>query len=100
MKQTFLSNILESDLIRLEPLDEKHFSSLSEIAVSQPHLLQFSPSPFGSAEALRLYFNEAFVAHEKETRQPFAIFNKKTQTYVGSTSYGNYSEKDQRVKIG
>lgn len=95
-----MNNILESNLVRLEPLDEKHFIALSEIAVLQPQLLQFSPSPFGSVEAMRLYFDDALAARDKGLRSPFAIFNITTQTYVGSTSFGNYSSKDQRVEIG
>jgi len=95
-----MRTLLESASIRLEALTEEHFDALVEIALSQPDLLQFSPSPFGSAEALRANFDQAFAARELGTRFPFAIFDKVSQAYVGSTSFGSYSAKDKRLEIG
>ncbi|MFT4778696.1 MAG: RimJ/RimL family protein N-acetyltransferase [Flavobacteriales bacterium] len=95
-----MRTLIESDHIRLEALSDQHFDALLEITLSQPDLLQFSPSPFGSAEALRLNFDQALATRKLGVRYPFAIFDKKSQSYVGSTSFAGYSVKDKRLEIG
>lgn len=91
---------LENDRVRLEPLSMDHLSELLSITLNYPDLLQFSPSPFGSEELLKRNIEEAITARGDKQRYPFAIFDKLTDKYVGSTSYGNISLKDQRLEIG
>ncbi|MEL7220939.1 MAG: GNAT family protein [Bacteroidota bacterium] len=92
--------ILENDRSRLEPLTEEHFSELLPIALAHPDLLRYSPSAFGNEAHLKAYFGAALVAKALEERYPFAIFDKQTQQYAGSTSFGNISNTHQRLEIG
>jgi RimJ/RimL family protein N-acetyltransferase len=91
---------LENAHVRLEPLNQSHFEALLPIALANPKLLQFSPSPFGSAEELRANINSAIEGREKEVRYAFAIFHKQQNRFVGSTSFGNLSMANERIEIG
>ena len=46
------------------------------------------------------YFENSFDEKTHLLRYPFAIYDKSTGTYAGSTSYGNISNRDKRLEIG
>lgn len=92
--------ILENTRVKLEPLKPEHFDSLLAISLAHPNLLQYSPSPFGTKEKLETYLEMAFEGKRNEVRYPFIIWDKESQSYVGSTSYGNISVKNSRLEIG
>ena len=92
--------ILENNRVRLEPLEARHFEYLLPIALAYPDLLRYSPSKFGTAEALQNYMTTAFQNKEAKQRYPFAIFDKNIQQYVGTTSYGNIKNAHQRIEVG
>lgn len=92
--------VLENEAVRLEPLQIAHTEHLSHIAINHPKLLQYSPSPFGSEKMLACYIEGALDARFIQSRYPFAIFDKASQSYVGSTSYGAVSNYDRRLEIG
>jgi RimJ/RimL family protein N-acetyltransferase len=92
--------ILENERSRLEPLTEAHFDALLPIALAQPDLLRYSPSAFGTEESLKAYFGNALVARALEERYPFAIFDKQSGKYAGSTSFGNVADTHKRLEIG
>ncbi len=87
-------------MVKLEPLDWPHFDHLLPICLEEPELLKYSPSRFGTEEALREYFQNAINAYENKLRIPLVIFDKRISEYVGSTSFMTISEKDLRVEIG
>jgi RimJ/RimL family protein N-acetyltransferase len=92
--------VLENKRVRLEPLGDIHLVELLPIAISHPNLLKYSPSPFGTEEQLQENIRKAIDSRADKQRYPFVIFDKQNNTYVGSTSYGNISIKDQRLEIG
>ena len=92
--------MLENDAVRLEPLEKEHYDALSPIALEHPDLLRYSPSAFGPGEKLRKYIETAIDAREVQRRLPFAIYNKSSDTYVGSTSFGDIALEHQRLSIG
>lgn len=97
---THLSETLENDRVRLEPLSWNHFDVLLPFAIKYPTLLQYSPSRFGSEVALKEYFEYVLGLKEKGTMYPFAIFDKSKNEFAGSTSFLNISNKNQRLEIG
>ena len=92
--------ILENSRVRLEPLAQKHFEALLPIAIKHPNLLKYSPSKFGSSDALQAIFEKAFQQKKAETKYPFAIYDKEKKAYAGSTTYMNVSNFNQRLEIG
>ncbi|MDX1602950.1 MAG: GNAT family N-acetyltransferase [Salinimicrobium sediminis] len=92
--------ILENTRVRLEPLAQRHYASLLPVVLENPDLLKFSPSPFGTPEALQDYFDLALQQRRQQTRYAFAIFDRQTGTYAGSTSFGAISHEHSRLQIG
>lgn len=92
--------ILENERSRLEPLTEAHFEALLPISLNQPDLLRYSPSTFGSEEQLKGYFGSALMGRALEERYAFAIFDKQSGGYVGSTSFGSVMNEHLRIEIG
>ncbi len=78
----------------------EHLAVLLPIALAHPQLLQFSPSPFGDEAKLIQYIQIALDARLAKSRYAFAIYDKKGDRYVGSTSYGSVSNHDKRLEIG
>lgn len=91
---------LENKLVRLEPLENRHHSLLLPIALNQPDLLKYSPSLFGTSEALCEYIDLALKQRQQKERYAFAIFDKSKNTYAGSTSFGAISNEHKRLQIG
>lgn len=103
-KMTFPSNqqiVLENQRVRLEPihtlLDAK---PLEQISLGHPELLQYSPSEFHTPSLFQQYFETAIKGRESLKRYPFIIYDKASQSYAGSTSYGDISLKNEIIQIG
>lgn len=91
--------ILEDDLVRLEPLEERHFELLLPVALHE-ELWAFTIQKINSPEDFRKYFDTALAEKQQHKSYPFAYYNKKTHQYVGSTRYGNIDFNNKRVEIG
>ena len=92
--------VLENERVRLEPLGLQHLPELLPIAQQHPKLLQYSPSPFGSEDGLMQNIELAIKGRENRERYAFAIWDKQFNRYLGSTSFGSISPKDERLEIG
>lgn len=92
--------VLENDRSRLEPLQVDHYDSLKEIALLEEGLLRYSPSRIDTPEFLQSFLNLAIREREQGTRYGFAIYDKISQRYAGSTSFLSISNPNQRVEIG
>jgi len=91
--------ILEDELVRIEPLQEKHFDLLLPTAM-QKELWLYTIQQISSPEDFKKYFNTALKEKEQQKSYPFAYFNKHTQQYVGSTRYGNIDFANKKLEIG
>ncbi|MCP9753429.1 N-acetyltransferase [Ferruginibacter sp. HRS2-29] len=95
-KQTI---ILENHRARLEPLEEKHFIPLWEIA-KQEELWEFTTAKINSEAAFRRYVDTALQEMKDGLSYVWAIFDKEQNKYGGCTRYGNISLLHKRVEIG
>ena len=91
--------ILEDELVRIEPLEEKHFDLLLPTAM-EPALWLFTVAKINSPESFRKYFDTALEEKKNKRSYPFAYFNKQTNQYVGSTRFGNIEFAHKKVEIG
>lgn len=92
--------MLKNERVRLEPLEQRHFDLLLPVVLKDPELLKFSPSAFGTPEALREYIKMAINERRQEIRYAFAIFDRQVHSYAGSTSFGAISNEHRRLQIG
>jgi N-acetyltransferase len=91
--------ILEDDLVRIEPLEEKHFELLLPTALEKEIWL-YTIQKINTPEDFRKYFNTALEERRNKKSYPFAYYNKITNQYVGSTRYGNIDFGFKRLEIG
>lgn len=91
--------ILEDELVRIEPLEERHFELLLPVALYK-ELWLLTTVQINSAEDFRKYFDTALLERQQKRSYPFAYFNKQTQQYVGSTRFGNIDFSNKRAEIG
>lgn len=92
--------ILENDWLKIRPLEAVDISYLQPIAFEDETLLNYSPSSIHTVAHLENYILTALAAKTEKRRFPFIIYDKKSEQYVGSTSYGNISNRDGRLEIG
>jgi N-acetyltransferase len=91
--------ILEDELVRIEPLEERHYDLLLPTALEK-ELWLFTSVTIQSPEDFRRYFDTALQEKQQKKAYPFAYYNKQTQQYVGSTRYGNIDFSNKRLEIG
>ena len=92
--------VLENERVRLAPLADIHIELLTEVGAKDHDLMKYSPSAVHTPELMNSYVRSALTERKQLTKYPFAIFDKQLGKYAGSTSYGNISNKDQRLEIG
>ena len=92
--------ILENTAVLLRPLKISDFNNLVNIATADKNLFQFFPKAVYSETLLRDYIDNAMEERKNKTRYYFIIFDKKKNTYAGSTGFLNISNADSRVEIG
>ena len=101
MEFPFTENIiLEDARVRIEPLTEGLIDLLEPVVNNNPGLLRYSPVLMGNRSDLEHYIQSNLVLRKKRLKYPFAIFDKKSDRYAGSSSYLRISNKDNHLEIG
>jgi len=90
---------LENDFVKLSLLDLSNCEYLLDIA-KQKDLIQYSPSDINSLEKLKAYVQTAVDGYYHKTIIPFIIYDKRTQSYAGSTRYGHINIVNKVLHIG
>jgi RimJ/RimL family protein N-acetyltransferase len=91
---------LENSFALLKPLQFSDINNLLKIATEDEQLLQYSPLPIFSEKLLTEYVVKSIKERENKTRYSFTIFDKRKNSYAGSTSFMNISNVDSRLEIG
>ncbi len=91
--------VLENSRVRLRPLEIGDFEALKAVAFDA-ELWDYTLTRGDDAVGLAAYVRQAVEAREQGLRYPFVIIDRQTGALVGSTSYYNVSEAEQRLSIG
>jgi len=91
--------ILEDELVRIEPLEEKHYDLLLPTALEST-LWLYTAAKISSPETFRRYFDTALKEKQEKRSYPFAYYHKAQQRYVGSTRYANIEFPNKKLEIG
>ena len=92
--------ILENDIVKLRPLIPSDFDILSEFAINEPTLWEYSLLPANGLENLKTYMDTAFRDKNAQKSYPFIVFDKRTNCYAGSTRFYDYQEIHNTVQLG
>jgi RimJ/RimL family protein N-acetyltransferase len=91
--------VLENSRVRLRPLEIGDFEALKAVAYDA-ELWRYTLTRGDDAVSLAAYVRQALEARDQGLRYPFAIIDRASGQPIGSTSYYNVSEPDQRLSIG
>jgi RimJ/RimL family protein N-acetyltransferase len=91
---------LENDFVRLEPLQESHFTNLFTESLQNPEIWKYSSLLAIGEENFRNYIQFGLKNREKLTEYPFAVFDKRTNEYAGSTRFYDIQLSNKTLQLG
>lgn len=91
--------VLENDSVQLLPLQTEHWQNLWPIA-QQVDLHRYGSNDVSTPEKLRTYIQTVLDEAVVGKSIPFIIYDKKSETFVGSTRFGNIDTKNKTLHIG
>ena len=92
--------ILENDVVKLRQLKEGDFDILSQFSINEPTLWTYSLLPADGLDNLKMYMDVAFKDKEAKKSYPFIVFDKRTNSYAGTTRFYDYQEHHNTVQLG
>lgn len=87
--------VLKSGRMLLRPLQREDLPALLELT-QDPALWTYFTHELSTLEGLETWA----AGHFAEDRLQFVVVNKATNQVLGSTGFGNYFPRDQRIEIG
>lgn len=86
---------LEDEKVLLRPLSKEDLGELQELA-ADPELWKYFTHDLSHKEGFEKWCLPAF----SKERLQFVVVEKATGRIIGSTAFGNYSQRDGRIEIG
>lgn len=87
--------ILENSKVLLRPITRQDFSFLKPLA-ADPTLWVYFTQDLSCEDEFEEWAKPAFLGE----RLQFTVIDKQSNKIAGSTAFGNYSPRDQRIEIG
>lgn len=92
--------ILEDDIAMLRPLQHGDIETLLHFSLHQPEIWTYSSLATIGRENFTNYIEMALENRTKETEYPFAVFDKRTNEYAGSTRFYDIQLKNKTIQLG
>ncbi len=92
--------VLEDDRVMLRPITQQDAMVLSEYVKNEPEIWQFSLVAIQKVEDLEGYIKTALQSRLDKTAYPFIVFDKASQTYVGSTRFYDMQLAFETTQLG
>ena len=93
------NKVLKTDRIILRPIRDDDFQEIKELTKNEEVWTYFT-SNLSDEKALLQWIKTAIRSNENKERLAFTIIDRNTYKIIGSTSLGNFSERDKRIEIG
>lgn len=94
------SVFLENNFALLRPLQTNDYHYLENFALLEPEIWKFSLVSAGGKTGLTNYINQAIQAQQNQTEYTFIVFDKRTNTYAGSTRFYNIQPYNKAISLG
>ncbi|REH02005.1 GNAT family N-acetyltransferase [Flavobacterium aquicola] len=94
------NTILEDDFVLLRPLELTDIDNLLDISLNEPETWKYSLVPADGKDNLINYIQLAIKARENKTEFPFAVIDKKSGKYAGSTRFYDINFPFRTVQLG
>ena len=92
--------ILEDDAVSLRPLVRDDLQYLLPYALNEPDTWKYSQRSAKGEEGMTNYINSGLAGRAAGKEYPFIVFDKKTNTYAGSTRFYDIQPDNQMLQLG
>lgn len=92
--------VLEDECVILRPINILDQPLLAEYVVNEPELWQFSLVAIQQPEDLKGYIESAIQSRQDQTAYPFIVYDKRSQSYVGSTRFYDMQLGFETTQLG
>jgi RimJ/RimL family protein N-acetyltransferase len=91
--------ILENNAIKLRPVEPEDYERFLPLTTGKKMWYYFTDD-LSERKSLKSWVETAIAQTKAKTRLAFTIIDKTQDKIIGSTSFGNISERDKRIEIG
>lgn len=91
---------LEDDAVLLRPIQQDDFQHLKNFVIYEPDIWKFSTIAVANEDNLKHYIQDTIALRNNEKEYPFIVFDKKTQTYAGSTRFYDIQLTNKTLQLG
>lgn len=92
--------VLEDERVKLRPLQETDLENLLPFSLHEPEIWKFGILTAAGRENLREYIDTAVRSREERKEYPFIVFDKKYNSYAGSTRFYDIQPQYGYVQLG
>jgi RimJ/RimL family protein N-acetyltransferase len=92
--------ILENDRVLLRPIEESDFENLLSFSLHEPEIWFYGLVTAAGKENLRNYLATAVKNRNEKKEYPFIIFDKKANSYAGSTRFYDIQQPWLTTQLG
>ncbi|NKI30386.1 GNAT family N-acetyltransferase [Muricauda sp. DJ-13] len=91
--------VLENNRVRLEPLEEHHYQTLT-IWAKEKEIWTYFLGRSNGAHDFKHYISDAIDFRKLKKEYPFAIYDKKKSKYAGCTRFFDYQSDLRIIRLG
>ena len=91
---------LDNDVVLLKPLVKDDFDFLLPYALLEPELWKFSSVSAAGANGMQAYIDQATQARLQQKEYAFIVYDKRSETYAGSTRFYDIQNDNQTLQLG
>ena len=92
--------ILENENVALRPLVHSDFKNLIVFSINEPELWDYSLLPASNENELIKYIQIALTKRDQKIDYPFIVFDKKTNSFAGSTRFYDIQITNKCLQLG
>jgi len=92
--------LLENERALLRPLQESDIIHLSPFAIHEPEIWTYSLVNAGSEAGMQEYISQALLGKVQKKEYPFIVFDKKIESYAGSTRFYDIRLESGCLQLG
>lgn len=92
--------VLENNCVLLRPLQADDCDNLQHFALHQPEIWTYSLQKAAGEENLKKYIEFAISARERGVEYPFIVYDKRQNSYAGSTRFYDIQLQHQTLQLG
>lgn len=92
--------ILENETVLLRPLHPNDYDYLIHFAITEPEIWKYSMVPASGKEGMIKYIEAALDARNNMKEYPFIVWDKRTNSYAGSTRFYDIQLPQKTTQLG